>query len=53
MGCNCKKRVQPKPQPRPVQIKLTESKPDAGVVLTPEQQKQVDVIVERINQLRN
>lgn len=51
MGCNCKKRVQP--QPRPVQIKLTESKPDAGVVLTPEQQKQVDVIVERINQLRN
>ena len=53
MACNCKKRVQPRPEAKPVQIKLTETKPDAGVVLTPEQQQQVDVIVERINQLRN
>jgi len=52
MACNCKKRNQPKPQPVPVQIKLTETKPDAGVVLTPDQQIQVEVIVDRINQLR-
>ena len=52
MGCNCKKREQPKPEVRPAQIRLTETKPDAGVVLTPEQQIQVETIVERINQLR-
>ena len=52
MSCNCKKRNQPKPEVRPAQIKLTESKPDAGVVLTPDQQVQVEVIVDRINQLR-
>lgn len=52
MSCNCKKRNQPKPDAKPVQIRLTETKPDAGVVLTPEQQIQVEVIVDRINQLR-
>jgi len=52
MSCSCKKRDQPKPEVRPTQIKLTETKPDAGVVLTPDQQVQVELIVDRINQLR-
>jgi len=52
MACNCKKRNQPVREVKPAQIRLTETKPDAGVVLTPDQQVQVEVIVDRINQLR-
>jgi hypothetical protein len=53
MGCNCKKKNNPPQQ----NIVVTESKPNLTqpnqtvTDLTPEQQKQVNEIVEKINQI--
>jgi Spy/CpxP family protein refolding chaperone len=54
MGCGCKKKneAQPVQQPTNVTIKLQENQaPDVN--LTPEQQQQVDAIVDKLKQINS
>lgn len=54
MACGCKKKKIQDVKPNTVQITVTETKQDnPAVPLTPEQQKQVAVIVDKINKLTN
>jgi hypothetical protein len=57
MGCGCKKN-RPVQQPQPqVQVQVQESTTNqpnqSGVQLTEEQQKQVDVIMDKLKQLNS
>lgn len=58
MGCGCKKKgnnVQPTNQTKGATIRLSESKPatQSNVPVNQQQQQQVDLILERINQLNS
>lgn len=54
MGCGCKKNKVQEVVVTPIQVSVTESKPQTEqptTTLTPEQQQQVNVIIEKINNL--
>ncbi len=61
MGCGCKKKNQNQPvqvAPNNVTINMAENQTNQGnqtpaVTLTEEQQKQVDAIVDKINQIKS
>jgi len=56
MGCGCKKNKVQEVVVTPVQVSVTESKPQSdqsSINLTAEQKQQVNVIIEKINNLNS